>query len=94
MNEVFRFMNLIDHLEADIRFFELQRENTINRKEEVFKFVHCEDGESPIVLNISKEQAVRGVEEKLCNAKVELRNQKAQAVKAMQRLIEEWTSTK
>lgn len=64
-------------------------------KDEVpFQVADAFDERPPIIIFLPKEKALEAQDKKIKYNEDELEKHKASAVKAMQRLIEEWTSTK
>lgn len=98
MEEVYEEFNWIYGVQGSLDLTLQQKRCFIERwakKDEVlFQVADVLDKEPPIVIFLPKDKALEAFDEKIRYHEEELEKHKVAAVKAMQRLIEEWTSTK
>lgn len=95
MREVYEELDWIYGMQGSLDLTLQQKRCFIERwakKDEVpFQVADVLDKETPIVIFLPKDKALEAFDEKIRYHEEELKKHKASAVKAMQRLIEEWT---
>ncbi len=98
MKEVYEELKWVSGILENLNFLSEQKIEFIERwakKDEVpFQVADTYDGHLPIIIFLPKEKALEAQDKKIKYNEEELEKHKASAVKAMQRLIEEWTLTK
>ena len=98
MKEIYEELDWISSILNNLNFLSKQKIEFIERwaKKDKVPFCVAEglDYEPPIIIFLPKDKALEAFDEKIKYNEDELEKHKVAALKAMQRLIEEWTSTK
>lgn len=95
MEELYQKLRYIFDRQHSLHFLKSQKEDFIKSwkdKDRVpFSALDSKQEELPIVIFLPKDLAIESIEEKIRSHESELKEQKLEAIKVMQRLIEEWT---
>lgn len=100
MRELFEELHCISDVNSSLELLRIQERNFIKKwdgKDDIPFMVadaRSYDGVPPIIVFLQKKHALDAIEEKIRYNESELEKHKLAAVKIMQRLIEEWTSTR
>lgn len=98
MEELYQKLRYISDRQYSIGLLKTQKEDFIKKwegKDRVpFELLDQNEGKPPIVIFLSKSMAMEELDEKIRWNESDLEKEKLEAVKIMQRLIEEWTSTR
>ena len=95
MRELYEKLDFISGVQHSLHLCKMQKEDFIKKwegKEHVpFEVADTQENMLPIIIYLPKIKAVESIEEKIRFHESELKEQKLEAIKVMQRLIEEWT---
>lgn len=95
MEELYKSLSYISDRQYSIDLLKMQKEDFIKKwegKDRVpFELLDQNEGKPPIVIFLSKSMAMEELDEKIRWNESDLEKEKLEAVKIMQRLIEEWT---
>lgn len=98
MKEVYEELDWVSGVLGSLEMAMKQKRDFIERwdkKAEIpFTVADALDGTPPIIIFLPKEKALEALDEKIRYNEAELKKHKIAAIEAMQRLIEEWTSTR
>ena len=94
MRELYEKLDFISSVQRSLHFCKMQKEDFIKKwegKEHVpVEVADTNKNMPPIIIFLPKIKAVESIEEKIRFHESELKEQKLEAIKEMQRLIEEW----
>lgn len=95
MEELYQKLRYISDRQYSIDLLKMQKEDFIKKwegKDRVpFELLDQNEGKPPIIIYLSKSMAMEELDEKIRYNESDLEKEKLEAVKIMQRLIEEWT---
>ena len=95
MEELYSELNYVSGVRGSINLLKKQKEDFIKvwegKNEVPFEALDLAECHPPLVVFIPKIKAIESIEEKIRHNERELEKHKLEAIKIMQRLIEEWT---
>lgn len=94
MRELYEKLDFVSNVQRSLHFCKMQKEEFIKKwegKEHIpFRADETSENSLPIIIFLPKNKAIESIEEKIRFHESELKEKKLEAIKEMQRLIEEW----
>lgn len=98
MKELYNELNYVSGILGSLNLLKKQKEDFIKvwegKNEVPFEALDLAECHPHLVVFIPKIKAIESIEEKIMHNERELEKHKLEAIKIMQRLIEEWTLTR